>query len=275
SLNDDKKLRFDFSHPKAMSPEETEQVEAWVNERIFGKLQTTTRVMSIDHAKSSGAVALFGEKYGDEVRVVSFGAESIELCGGTHVSNTSDIGLFLIAKESGVSAGVRRIEAICGREAYQMTKAMRQELSSIKTELKGQDALSGIAKLKDQIKSLKNELTNTLNSSKKDLEVVEINGIATIVAEVENGDIKALIDEAKNKYPKIAIMLLMKKEDKVMIACGSKDTPIKAGEWIREIAPIVGGGGGGRPDFAQAGGKDTTKIDEALETSKAYLRTHL
>ncbi len=275
SLNDDKKLRFDFSHPKAMSPEETEQVEAWVNERIFGKLQTTTRVMSIDHAKSSGAVALFGEKYGDEVRVVSFGAESIELCGGTHVSNTSDIGLFLIAKESGVSAGVRRIEAICGREAYQMTKAMRQELSSIKTELKGQDALSGIAKLKDQIKSLKNELTNTLNSSKKDLEVVEINGIATIVAEVENGDIKALIDEAKNKYPKIAIMLLMKKEDKVMVACGSKDTPIKAGEWIREIAPIVGGGGGGRPDFAQAGGKDTTKIDEALETSKAYLRTHL
>jgi len=241
----------------------------------LGKLQTTTRVMSIDDAKSSGAVALFGEKYGDEVRVVSFGAESIELCGGTHVSNTSDIGLFLIAKESGVSAGVRRIEAICGREAYQMTKAMRQELSSIKTELKGQDALSGIAKLKDQIKSLKNELTNTLNSSKKDLEVVEINGIATIVAEVENGDIKALIDEAKNKYPKIAIMLLMKKEDKVMIACGSKDTPIKAGEWIREIAPIVGGGGGGRPDFAQAGGKDTTKIDEALETSKAYLRTHL
>ncbi|KIM06217.1 MAG: alanyl-tRNA synthetase [Sulfurovum sp. FS08-3] len=275
SLNDDKKLRFDFSHPKAMSPEEIEEVEAWVNERILGKLQTTTRVMSIDDAKSSGAVALFGEKYGDEVRVVSFGEESIELCGGTHVSNTSDIGLFLIAKESGVSAGVRRIEAICGREAYQMTKAMRQELSSIKTELKSQDALSGIAKLKDHIKSLKNELTNALNSSKKDLEVVEINGIATIVAEVENGDIKALIDEAKNKYPKIAIMLLMQKEDKVMIACGSKDTPIKAGEWIREIAPIVGGGGGGRPDFAQAGGKDTTKIDEALEASKAYLHTHL
>ncbi|MBN2824954.1 MAG: alanine--tRNA ligase [Campylobacterales bacterium] len=275
SLNDDKKLRFDFSHSKAMSQAEIEQVEAWVNERILGKLETNTKLMSIDDAKSSGAVALFGEKYGDEVRVVSFGSDSVELCGGTHVANTSDIGMFLITKESGVSAGVRRVEAICGREAYKVAKAMREEINTIKTELKSQDALNAISKLKEQIKSLKNDLINALNSSKKDLEVVEINGITTIVAEVENGDIKALIDEAKNKYPKIAIMLLMKKGDKVMIACGSKESPIKAGDWIKNIAPIVGGGGGGRPDFAQAGGKDTSKIDEALGASKAYLQTHL
>jgi len=275
SLNDDKKLRFDFSHPKAMSQEEINAVETWVNERILGKLQTDTKLMKIEEAKNSGAVALFGEKYGDDVRVVSFGEASVELCGGTHVSNTSDIGMFLITKESGVSAGVRRVEAICGREAYKATKAMREEINSIKTELKSQDALSAIGKLKEQIKSFKNDLTNALNASKKDLEVVEINGIATIVAEVENGDIKALIDEAKNKYPKVAIMLFMKKGDKVMIACGSKESPIKAGDWIKNIAPILGGGGGGRPDFAQAGGKDTSKIEEAITQSKAYLQSNL
>jgi alanyl-tRNA synthetase len=275
SLNDDKKLRFDFSHPKAMSQEELNAVEAWVNERILGKLDTNTELMSIDDAKNSGAVALFGEKYGDEVRVISFGADSVELCGGTHVDNTSDIGTFLITKESGVSAGVRRVEAICGREAYLLAKAMRSEISAIKAELKSQDALNGISKLKEQIKNLKNDLTNAQNASKKDLEVTEINGVSTIVAEVEGGDIKALIDEAKNKYPKIAIMLFMKKGDKVMIACGSKETPIKAGNWIKEIAPIVGGGGGGRPDFAQAGGKDTTKIAEAIEKSKEYLQNKI
>ncbi|MEA2028112.1 MAG: alanine--tRNA ligase-related protein, partial [Campylobacterota bacterium] len=275
SLNDDKKLRFDFSHPKAMSAEEIEQVEMWVNERILSKLDTNTQLMSIDEAKNSGAVALFGEKYGDEVRVVSFGADSVELCGGTHVANTSDIGLFLITKESGVSAGVRRVEAICGRAAYQATKTLRSEISAIKTELKSQDPLNGISKLKEQIKSLKNDLTNALNSSKKELEVVDVNGVATIVAEVENGDIKALIDEAKNKYPSVAIMLLMKKGEKVMIACGSKESAIKAGDWIKAIAPIVGGGGGGRPDFAQAGGKDTSKIADAIEKSKEYLQENI
>jgi len=275
SLNDDKKLRFDFSHPKAMSAEEIEQVEMWVNERILSKLDSNTELMSIEDAKNSGAVALFGEKYGDEVRVVSFGSDSVELCGGTHVNNTSDIGMFMITKESGVSAGVRRVEAICGREAYKAMKAMRSEISAIKTELKSQDALNGIGKLKDQIKSLKNDLTNAQNASKKDLEVVEINGVSTIVSEIEGGDIKALIDEVKNKYPSVAIMLLMKKGDKVMMACGSKESAIKAGNWIKEIAPIVGGGGGGRPDFAQAGGKDTSKITEAIEKSKEYLQDNL
>jgi alanyl-tRNA synthetase len=227
--------------------------------------------MSIDEAKNSGAMALFGEKYGDKVRVVSMGDASVELCGGTHVNNTADIGLFVITKESGVSAGVRRIEAICGREAVKFTKELRSELQAIRDELKAQNPLAGIAKLKEQIKSLKSELQTALSSSKKELSVSEINGIKVIVDEVEVGDIKELIDEAKNKYESVAVMLFQKKGDKVLLAAGSKNTPIKAGDWIKSIAPIVGGGGGGRPDFAQAGGKNPAKLPEAIEEAKTYL----
>ena len=271
SLNDAKKLRFDFSHPQAMSREEIEQVEAWVNDRISRDITGKTEVMSIDEAKNSGAIALFGEKYGDEVRVVSFANDSVELCGGTHVSQAAQIGLFMITKESGVSAGVRRIEAICGQAAINEVKALRNSLLEIRTELKNQNPVAGINKLKEQVKTLKGELQTALNSSKKELLANEVNGITVIVDEVDNGDIKELIDEAKNKYPKVAIMLFQKKGEKVMIACGSQKSPIKAGDWIKTIAPILGGGGGGRPDFAQAGGKDPSKITSALEEAKVYL----
>jgi len=271
SLNDDKRLRFDFSHPQAMTAEELAKVEAWVNDKISRAVSGKTEVMSVDEAKNSGAMALFGEKYGDEVRVVSFAGDSIELCGGTHVDNASQIGLFMITKESGVSAGVRRIEAICGNAAREAVNALRDELSNIKTELKNQNPIAGIAKLKEQVKTLKGELASAMSSSQKELTAVEVNGINVIVEEVENGDIKAMIDELKNKYENIAVMLFMKKGDKVMLAAGSKNTPIKAGDWIKSIAPIVGGGGGGRPDFAQAGGKDPSKITTALEEAKVYL----
>ncbi|MBU1668050.1 alanine--tRNA ligase [bacterium] len=275
SLNDDKRLRFDFSHPQAMSSEEIVQVEAWVNDKISRNITAKTEVMSVDEAKNSGAMALFGEKYGDEVRVVSFAQDSIELCGGTHVSNASEIGLFMITKESGVSAGVRRIEAICGNAAIETVNNVRNELNEIKTELKNQNALAGINNLKEQIKTLKGELKTALSSIKKELSSNEINGKNIIVDVVEVGDIKELIDEAKNKYPNLAIMLFQKKGDKVMIACGSKETNIKAGNWIKAIAPILGGGGGGRPDFAQAGGKDASKIAEAKEKALAYLQENL
>jgi alanyl-tRNA synthetase len=275
SLNDDKRLRFDFTYPKAMSNQQIQEVEDLVNNMIFDSTDSDIKEMSIDEAKKTGAIAMFGEKYGNSVRVVKFGDSSIEFCGGTHIKNTSEIGSFYIIKESGVSAGVRRIEAVCGKSAFNFAKDTRDELKSIKTELKTKNPLMAVDKLKEQIKALKNELNSAINSSKKDLEVNEINGVVTIVSEVENGDIKALIDEAKNKYPKVAIMLMMKKGDKVLIACGSKDTPIKAGNWIKEIAPILGGGGGGRPDFAQAGGKDVSKIDEALAKSKEYLQNNI
>lgn len=271
SLVEADRLRFDFSHPKAMSSEEMKAVEAWVNDKIDQNISAQTRIMPIEEAKKSGAMALFGEKYGDEVRVVSIADASIELCGGTHVKHTAEIGLFMIVKESGVSAGVRRIEAICGAEAMRAAREARDELAQIKEEVKNQDPIAGIAKLKEQIKSLKSELASAMSAGQKEFKAVSVNGINVIVEEVENGDIKAMIDEIKNKYDRIAVMLFMKKEDKVMLAAGSKNTPIKAGEWIKTIAPIVGGGGGGRPDFAQAGGKDASKVALAIEESKAYL----
>ncbi len=271
SLNDDKRLRFDFSHPKAVTSEELAQVEVWVNDKIARALPRETKVMSIDEAKQSGAMALFGEKYGDEVRVVDFDGASIELCGGTHVDNAAQIGLFMITRESGVSAGVRRIEAVCGRASVEAVHTLRQESQAVKTELKAQDPLTGIAKLKEQIKTLKGELQSALASTKKELTASEVNGINVIIDEVKAGDIKALIDEAKNRYDNIAIMLFQKKGDKVLLAAGSKNTPVKAGDWIKAIAPIVGGGGGGRPDFAQAGGKMPEKIGEAKEEANTYL----
>ena len=271
SLNDDRRLRFDFSHPQAMTADEVAKVEAWVNDKISRAIPAKTEVMSIEEAKNTGAMALFGEKYGDEVRVVSMGDASTELCGGTHVSNVAQIGLFMITKESGVSAGVRRIEAVCGNAAVEAVRALRTEINDIKTELKNVNPIAGIAKLKEQVKTLKGELASAMSSSQKELSAVEVNGVNIIVEEVENGDIKTMIDELKNKYENIAVMLFMKKGDKVMLAAGSKNTPIKAGDWIKSIAPIVGGGGGGRPDFAQAGGKDPSKIATALEEAKVYL----
>ena len=275
SLNDDKRLRFDFSHPQALTKEELKEVEAWVNDKISHAIPRETKIMSVDEAKKAGAMALFGEKYGDEVRVVSFDNASVELCGGTHVKNTSEIGLFMITKESGVSAGVRRVEAVCSKSAIAEVNAIRETLNEVKTELKNQNPIAGVNKLKEEIKTLKSELKTALNSTKKELTATQINSVNVIVDVVEVGDIKELIDEAKNKYPNLAIMLFQKKGDKVMIACGSKETDIKAGDWIKEIAPILGGGGGGRADFAQAGGKDASKIAEAKERALEYLTTNL
>jgi alanyl-tRNA synthetase len=251
-----------------MTSEELTRVEAWVNDKILRGISAETNVMTVDEAKNSGAMALFGEKYGDEVRVVSIGDASVELCGGTHVDNAANIGLFMITKESGVSAGVRRIEAICGKAAVEKVSAFRDEITQIKDEVKNQNPIAGISKLKEQIKTLKGELQTALSSTKKELSVAEVNGVTVIVEEVEAGDIKELIDD---KYENLAIMLFQKKGDKVMLAAGAKGTTVKAGDWIKSIAPIVGGGGGGRPDFAQAGGKDPSKITTALEEAKVYL----
>lgn len=275
SLVEAKRLRFDFSHPQALSAEEIRMVENWVNEKIARGVSSTTQEMNIDEARALGAKAQFGEKYGESVRVVSMGDVSVELCGGTHVHNTAEIGLFVITKESGVSAGVRRIEAICGAEATKYLFELKDSLEAVKTEVKNQDPIAGIGRLKEQIKTLKDELQTALNSTKKELSVTQINSVNVIVDEVEAGDIKEMIDEAKNKYPNIAVMLFQKKGDKVLLACGSKETAIKAGDWIKQIAPVLGGGGGGRPDFAQAGGKDPSKIDEAKAKALAYLEENL
>jgi len=275
SYNDDKRLRFDFTHQSALTKDEIKAVESWVNDKILRAIDVTTQIMDIEEAKNSGAVALFGEKYGDKVRVVAMDDASIELCGGTHVKNTAQIGTFIITKESGVSAGVRRIEAICGESALNYINDTRELLESVESELKSKEPLKAIGRLKEQMKQLQKELKDALNVTKKELEAVEINGVTTIIDVVEAGDIKVLIDEAKNKYEKVAIMLLQKKGDKVLLAAGSKGCDINAGDWIKTIAPIVGGGGGGRPDFAQAGGKDVSKIDSAIKEAKQYIEKRL
>ena len=266
------RLRFDFTHPKAMNFEEIKEVENLVNFEILKAIPAKTEILELSEAKKSGAIALFGEKYASKVRVLSFGDFSKELCGGTHVKNTSEIGAFLITKESGVSAGVRRIEAICSKEVINYTNHLRDELETINSELKSNEPLIAIDKLKNEIKELKNELKKTSNY--KELEVYNINGVNVIVSEFD-GDIKTKIDELKNRYEKVVVLLENIKDDKITLCAGVKNAPIKAGDLVKQTALIVGGNGGGRDDFATAGGKDISKSKEALKFGLKYIKEKL
>ncbi len=276
SLVEEGRLRFDFSHPKALSKKELLEIEDFVNAAIAKGIEATIENMSIDDAKKRGAIALFGEKYGSIVRVVEFGDISIELCGGTHVKNTAEIGCFFITKESGVSSGVRRIEAVCAKSAYNLASRWRETIFEAIGEVKNKELLTGIRKLKEEIKELKAEIKNISKVSQKELKSYQIGDVEVIIDEVQAGDIKKIIDDLKNANQKIAIMLFQKKDKKVLIAAGVKKAKLKAGEWVKKIAPIVGGGGGGRDDFAQAGGKEPSKIEkakkEALEFAKKSLK---
>ncbi len=276
SLVEANRLRFDFSHPKPLSGEEVQRIEDFVNEVIAQGIEGKVEELPIQKAKEKGAMALFGEKYGDVVRVVEFGDVSVELCGGTHVKNSAEIGSFFITKESGVSSGVRRIEAVCGMSAHNLAKSWRKTLNEAAKELKNTDIVQGIDRLKKEIKELKTELKNASKVSKQELTVQKIGDVSVVVEEVEGGDIKQLIDDLKNAHSKIAVMLFQKKGDKALIAAGAKGVDIKAGEWVKQIAPIVGGGGGGRADFAQAGGKKPQNISEAkakaLDLVKEWLK---
>lgn len=275
SLNDASRLRFDFTYPKAMTKEQIDEVEDLVNSMIARGISGNVEELPIEQAKKKGAIAMFGEKYGDVVRVVSFEDVSVEFCGGTHVRNTADIGSFYIVKESGVSAGVRRIEAVCGTAAIKYTKDIISKMNEIQAEVKNSDVILGIKKLKEQIKDLKKEIETSQSKTSSPIEETIINDTKVIVSVVENGDLKKIVDDTKNANEKVAIFLLQAKDDKVLIVAGSKNTNIKAGDWIKNIAPIVGGGGGGRPDFAQAGGKDTSKIQEAKTKALDYAKENL
>ncbi len=275
SLNDISRLRFDFTYPKAMSKDQLEEVENLVNTMIVRGLDGNIQELPIEEAKKSGAIAMFGEKYGDVVRVVNFGDISVEFCGGTHVKNTSDIGSFYIIKESGVSAGVRRIEAVCGLSAINYTKDIINKMYEVKSEVKNNDAILGIKKLKEQIKDLKNQLNESQSQTATPVNETMIGDVKVVVDVIKNGDIKKIIDDLKNGNDKVAALLLQAKGEKVMMVAGSKNTNIKAGDWIKNIAPLVGGGGGGRPDFAQAGGKDVSKIDEAKNAALIYAQENL
>ena len=275
SLNDDKRLRFDFTYAKAMTNEQLKEVQELVNTMIAHNIENNTEELNIEDAKKKGAIAMFGEKYGDTVRVVEFGDVSVEFCGGTHVSNTGHIGSFYITKESGVSAGVRRIEAVCGLSAIKYANDALHKLSTIEVEVKNKDILQGINKLKEHIKQLKSELKDAHENVSTPLEELDIDGVKVVVDIVENGDIKKLVDDMKNGHEKIAILLLQVKGDKVLLVSGVKNANIKAGDWIKVVAPIVGGGGGGRPDFAQAGGKNPSKIKEAKDFAINFLKDNL
>ena len=272
SLVEATRLRFDFSHPKALSEAELSEIEKRVNVEIMRAIPAQTEVLPIEEAKKSGAKSQFGEKYGDEVRVVKFAETSVEFCGGVHVENTANIGSFIITKESGVSAGVRRIEAVCGNAAYNYFVAQRALLHQAQSEVKNLDVLAGIHRLKSGINELKTELKEAQESSKVEIKADDVNGVAVVVEEFPNGDIKEKIDELKNQNEKLCAMLFQVKGDKVLIAAGVKGCGAKAGDWIKKIAPILGGGGGGRPDFAQAGGKDASKLPEAKEAALAFIK---
>ena len=265
------RLRFDFSHPKPVTSQELEQIESWVNAQIQKGAKAKTEIMDINSAKNSGAIALFGEKYGEMVRVLTLG-ESKEFCGGTHVENINEIGSFFITKESGVSAGVRRIEAICADSATQYTNELRHELGECEIELKNTDLLSAIKKLKAELKAAKDELKNA--SSNSSLESFDIKGAKVVISEF-GGDIKSKIDELKNGADKVIAVLANVKDGKVSLAVGVKGCELKAGEIVSKIAPIINGGGGGRSDFATAGGKDPSRLSEAFKSAKELISASL
>ncbi|WJJ02532.1 alanine--tRNA ligase [Helicobacter pylori] len=262
SLVESKRLRFDFSHAKALNDEELEKVEDLVNAQIFKHLNSHVEHMPLNQAKDKGALALFSEKYAENVRVVSFKEASIELCGGIHVENTGLIGGFRIVKESGVSSGVRRIEAVCGKAFYQLAKEENKELKNAKTLLKNNDVIAGINKLKESVKNSQKAPVSV------DLPVEKIHGVNLVVGVVEQGDIKEMIDRLKSKHERLLAMVFKKENERITLACGVKNAPIKANAWANEVAQILGGKGGGRGDFASAGGKDIENLQAALNLAK-------
>lgn len=265
------KLRFDFSHPKALSADELTKIENLVNDLIQAGAEAKTEILNIDEAKKSGAIALFGEKYGDKVRVLSLGP-SKELCGGTHVSNLSEIGCFFITRESGVSAGIRRIEAVCAGAGVKYGLHYRAQINELVDELKNADLLNAVKKLKAELKTAKNEAKNASNA--KSINASEHKGVKLVISEFD-GDIKAKIDELKNQNEKIIAVLAKINDNKINLAVGIKGVELKANEIVAKLAPIIGGGGGGRADFATAGGKDASKLDQMLHEANKLITNSL
>ena len=290
SYQDAGRTRFDFSHFKAMTPEEIKAVEKLVNDKIAESLPVDTKVMSIEDAKKSGAMALFGEKYGDEVRVVGMGEFSKEFCGGTHVKNTGMIGQFKIISESGVAAGIRRIEAITGHNVIKYYENLEHTIAEAAKMLKASpDKLVEKAKhLMEELKTLQSENESLKNKAAKEAlgdvmdKVVEIGGVKVLSVEIPDTDgneLRNLGDELKNKLGEGLIFLASAKDGKVNIVAMATDGAVKAGvhagNLIKAVAPIVGGGGGGRPNMAQAGGKLPDKIGQAVEAVKDEVKTQL
>ncbi|WP_279254875.1 alanine--tRNA ligase [Enterococcus faecalis] len=280
-------LRFDFTHFGQVTSEELARMEAIVNEKIWEAIPVVTIETDIDTAKNMGAMALFGEKYGKEVRVVNIGDYSIELCGGTHVTNTEDIGIFKIVSESGIGAGVRRIEAVTSKEAYQLLQEEERQLKEIATLVKSpqlKEVVTKTEQLQQQLRDLQKEneqLAGKLaNQQAGDIfkDVKDVNGVRYIAAQVNVKDmnqLRQLADQWKQKELSDVLVLATAQDEKVsLLAAMTKDMNgkgLKAGDLIKAIAPKVGGGGGGRPDMAQAGGKNPAGIADALAEVENWL----
>ena len=289
SLVNDKALRFDFSHFEAMKPEEIRAVEDLVNAQIRRNLAIETNIMDIDAARASGAMALFGEKYDDRVRVLQMGDFSTELCGGTHAARTGDIGLFRITSESGTAAGVRRIEAVTGEGAIAMLHAQSDQLSDIAQLLKGDShnlgekvraALERTRQLEKELQQLK-EQAAAQESANLSSKAEEINGVKLLVSElagVEPKMLRTMVDDLKNQLGSTVVVLATVADGKVSLIAGvSKDVTdrVKAGELVGMVAQQVGGKGGGRPDMAQAGGTDASALPAALASVKGWVSAKL
>ncbi|MBN2948114.1 MAG: alanine--tRNA ligase [Blautia sp.] len=279
SLVNPTRLRFDFAHFQAMTPEEIAETEALVNKEIQAALPVTTQIMGIEEAKKTGAMALFGEKYGDDVRVVSMGDFSVELCGGTHVANTANITLFKIVSEAGVAAGVRRIEALTGNNVIEYYRQMEENLHTIAKTLKTSPAeiTEKITHLQKEVKELQSENESLKSKMAQDSlgnvmdQVVEVKGVKVLASAVDGVDMNGLRDlgdQLKEKLGEGVVVLASAKDGKVsllaMATQGAMHKGAHAGNLIKAAAAIVGGGGGGRPNMAQAGGKNPDKIPEAI-----------
>ena len=289
SLVNDKVLRFDFSHNEAMKPEEIRAVEDLVNAQIRRNLPIETNIMDLEAAKAKGAMALFGEKYDERVRVLSMGDFSTELCGGTHASRTGDIGLFRIISESGTAAGVRRIEAVTGEGAIATVHADSDRLSEIAHLLKGdsnnladkvRSVLERTRQLEKELQQLK-EQAAAQESANLSSKAIDVNGVKLLVSElsgVEPKMLRTMVDDLKNQLGSTIIVLATVAEGKVSLIAGvSKDVTdrVKAGELIGMVAQQVGGKGGGRPDMAQAGGTDAAALPAALASVKGWVSAKL
>ena len=283
------RTRFDFSHPQPVTAEEITKIEAMVNAEIRRNEDVMTRVMPIEEAKAAGAMALFGEKYDDEVRVLSMGEFSVELCGGTHVARTGDIGLFKIIAESGVASGVRRIEAVTGEGALLHVHAIETTLDQAAMLLKtGSDAvLSKIEQMAERLKAserevdaLKMKLATAAGGDLLD-DVIEVAGVQCLVASLDGQDPKTLrdtLDRVKNRLSQGVVVLATVRDDKVNLIAGVTDNltdRVKAGDLIGFVAAQVGGRGGGRADMAQAGGTEPASLPQALKSVSGWLEEQL
>ena len=272
-------LRFDFSHFEAMSPEEIRMVENAVNAKIFESLPVVVKEMPIEEARKTGAMALFGEKYGDVVRVVNAGDYSVEFCGGTHVDNTAKIGLFKIVSESSVAAGVRRIEARTGGQILELLRNATQTIHQAAAELKlsnPADLVARCAAMSAELKQKSHELEMletklaSMQFGKFIEDAKEIKGVRVVSAMLSDVKVEVLRtmgDKIKEKYPNIvALLVSMGEKSQMLCVCGKEAVALgaHAGKIVKEISAITGGKGGGRPDNAMAGVGDNTKVDEAL-----------